>query len=120
MIDDHPRVVRLHTVRTRRPVVQVAFVLGEHEVPFPECPIGEPERCRLDPGPVCATGLPRRPIYDRTGQDLSIDPNTYRCGLGCRTCGASWTLTASADSTPSSGFTTRETNFPLAKSAAVA
>jgi hypothetical protein len=120
VIDDPPRVVRHHPVKVNGDPPQVAFVLGEHEVPFPDCPIGEPKRCRLDPGPVCATRLPRRPIYDRTGQDLSIDPNTYRCGLGCRACGALWTLTASTDSISVERITTRETNFPLAKSAAMA
>jgi hypothetical protein len=120
MTDEHPRVTRSYGPDPDDDVVRVAFVLGDYKVPFPECPIGEPKRCRLDPGPVCATGLPRRPIYDRTGRDLSIDPNTYRCGLGCRACGAFWTLTASADSTSTERLTTRETNFPLAKSAAVA
>jgi hypothetical protein len=84
-----------HGGEDRPPILKAR--VGPTEVTLPPCPVDRPGECRLIFGPVSSTGLPRRFVIDRRGNNTVPDPNTYTCIAGCERCGASWRLTATAD-----------------------
>lgn len=48
--------------------------------------------CRIADHGGHRTLLAWTPTYDRDGNLLNSDPNTYTCLMDCRTCGKAWTV----------------------------
>jgi hypothetical protein len=57
--------------------------------PNPNC---EREDCRFEYGAGMSTCMMWYPAYDKQGNLVSVDPNTYSRDVFCTTCSKRWTI----------------------------